>query len=99
LDETRGNYGSNVGQPNNVEKYSEEKSIIGVMDMIGNIWEWCLTRWNEKDIDVSGYTYRIIKGGAWNINNPDYLRANNRRCHPPRGRLNYSGFRVLLGLQ
>jgi formylglycine-generating enzyme required for sulfatase activity len=98
LDETRGNYGNHVGQTSAVEMYPEGKSIYGVMDMTGNVWEWCLTGWNQENIDVSGYTYRMIKGGAWNINNPDYLRANDRGCHPPRGRLNDCGFRVLLCL-
>jgi formylglycine-generating enzyme required for sulfatase activity len=98
LDETRGNYGGNVGQPSDVKKYSEGTSFYGVMDMTGNVWEWCLTGWNQENIDVSGYTYRIIKGGAWNINNPGYLRANDRGCHPPRGSLNDCGFRVTLGL-
>lgn len=98
LDETRGNYGNNIGQPSNVEKYPEGISIFGVMNMVGNVWEWCLTGWNQEMNDVSGYTYRVIKGGAWNINNPDYLRANDRGCHPPRGTLNDCGFRVLLSL-
>ncbi|WKZ38348.1 MAG: SUMF1/EgtB/PvdO family nonheme iron enzyme [Anaerolineales bacterium] len=98
LDETRGNYGNNVGQPSNVDKYSAGKSIFGVMDMTGNLWERCLTGWNQEIIDIGGYTYRIIKGGAWNIGNPDYLRSKDRGCHPPRGQLNDCGFRVLLDL-
>jgi formylglycine-generating enzyme required for sulfatase activity len=96
LDETRGNYGGNIGQTSSVEQHPKGTSVYGVMDMIGNVWEWCLTGWNVENIDVSGYTYRIIRGGAWNIDNPDYLRANDRGCHPPRGRLNDCGFRVLL---
>ena len=96
LDETRGNYDNHVGQPSDVKKYPEGKSVFGVMDMTGNVWEWCLTGWNQENIDLSGYTYRIIKGGAWNIYNPDQLRSNDRGCHPPRGTLNDCGFRVLL---
>jgi len=98
LDETRGNYGSHVGQPSSVDKYPEGKSIYDVFDMTGNVWEWCLTGWNQEGIDVRGYTHRAIKGGAWNVSNPDHLRAGDRGCHPPRGRLNDCGFRVLLHL-
>ena len=98
LDETRGNYGGTVGRTTDVKQYPNGKSIYGLMDMTGNVWEWSLTGWNAENLDVSGYTYRIIKGGAWNINNPDYLRSNDRGCHPPRGRLNDCGFRVLLCL-
>jgi iron(II)-dependent oxidoreductase len=93
LNETRANYGGKVGQPASVQKYPAGQSPFEVMDMIGNVWEWCLTGWGKEDVDVSGYTYRIIRGGAWNISNPDYLRANDRGCHPPRGRLNDAGFR------
>ena len=96
IDHMYGNYGNNIGQPNNVKKYSKGKSKYGVMNMVGNVWEWCLTGWNQESLDLSGYTYRVIKGGAWNINNPDHLRANDRGCHPPRGTLNDCGFRVLL---
>jgi formylglycine-generating enzyme required for sulfatase activity len=96
LEETRGNYGNNVGQPSDVKKYTEGKSIYGVMDMTGNVWEWCQTGWNQENLDLNGYNYRMIKGGAWNIDNPGYLRANDRGCHPPRGSLNDCGFRILL---
>lgn len=98
LDETRANYGKNIGGPTNVDSYPQGKSIYGVMDMTGNVWERCLTGWNQEFIDLSGYTYRVFKGGAWNVSNPDYLRANDRGCHPPRGQLNDCGFRILLRL-
>ena len=96
LDERRGNYGKHIGQPSNVERYPEGKSIYGVMDMTGNVWERCLTGWNQESVDVSGYTHRVIKGGAWNVSNPEYLRSDARGCHPPRGQLNDCGFRLLL---
>jgi formylglycine-generating enzyme required for sulfatase activity len=96
LDETRGNYGNHIGQTTSVEKYPNGKSIYGVMDMTGNVWEWCLTGWNQESIDINEYTYRIIRGGAWNISNAEHLCSNDRGCHPPRGRLNDCGFRVLL---
>lgn len=98
LDETRGNYGKKLGSPSEVYKYPEGKSIYGVMDMTGNVWERCITGWNQEMIEVRGYTYRVFKGGAWNVSNPDYLRSIDRGCHPPRGQLNDCGFRVLLAL-
>jgi formylglycine-generating enzyme required for sulfatase activity len=98
LDGTRANYGNLVGQTSSVDRYPDGKSIYGAMDMIGNVWEWSLTGWDREDADATGYVYRVIKGGAWNISNPDHLRANDRGCHPPRGRLNDCGFRALLCL-
>ncbi len=95
LNEKRANYGNHIGHPSSVGQYPAGKSVFGAMDMIGNVWEWCLTGWNEDAIDLEGYTYRIIKGGAWNITNLVYLQANDRGCHPPRGTLNDCGFRVI----
>jgi len=93
LAERYANYAGCVGQPTSVRQYPEGKSEYGVMDLIGNAWEWCLTGWGMETVDLGGYTYRIIRGGAWNIGNPDYLRADDRGCHPPRGQLNDCGFR------
>lgn len=98
LDDMHANYGNNIGQPSDVYRYPDGKSMYGVMDMTGNVWERCLTGWNQEILDASGYTYRVFKGGAWNISNPEYLRSNDRGCHPPRGQLNDCGFRVLLDL-
>ena len=98
LAEPFGNYANKVGRPSPVINYPQGKSIFGIMSMVGNVWEWCLTGWNQDNIDVSGYTHRVIDGGAWNVSNPDYVRATDRGSHPPRGQLNDCGFRVVLCL-
>jgi len=95
LDETRGNYGQQVGYPTRVGSYPDGKSPYEVMDMVGNVWEWCLTTWGVDGIETSGYTYRLIRGGAWNVSNPEYLRATDRGGNSPRGRLNDCGFRCV----
>jgi formylglycine-generating enzyme required for sulfatase activity len=95
LDETRANYGQQVGHPTRVGSYPDGKSPYEVMDMVGNVWEWCLTTWGVDGIDISGYTYRLIRGGAWNVRHPDYLRATDRGGNSPRGRLNDCGFRCV----
>jgi len=97
LDEDRANHAGYVGQPSQVGKYPDGQSVYGVMDMIGNVWEWCQSGWNQADTDLRGYVPRVIKGGAWNVSKADYLRANDRGAWPPRGRLNDCGFRSLLG--
>jgi formylglycine-generating enzyme required for sulfatase activity len=96
LDETRANYGSLVGSPTAVDSYPLGQSPYQILDLIGNVWEWCLTAWGSEDGDehVDGYPHRVIRGGAWNVSNPEYLRAASRGGHPPRGRLNDCGFRI-----
>jgi formylglycine-generating enzyme required for sulfatase activity len=93
LDESRANYGNQIGQATNVDRYLQGQSPYGVMDMIGNLREWCRTAWGQDSLDVTGYGYRAARGGAWNIAIPEYLRATDRAGLAPRGRLNDAGFR------
>ena len=64
--------------------------------MIGNLSEWCLTLWGSDDNALTGYGYRNIRGGAWNVLLDDDIRAKDRVVWPPRGRLNDVGFRPVL---
>lgn len=99
FDETCGNFAKQVGKVSAVGNYPNGQSPFGVMDMTGNLWEWCLTIWGKDDTDLNGYVYRNYRGGAWNVSNPEYLRAIDRGVgHPPRGRLNDCGFRIVLDL-
>jgi formylglycine-generating enzyme required for sulfatase activity len=97
LDETRGNFANSIGRVSPVGDFPGGQSPFGVMDMTGNLWEWCLTIWGAEETDLSGYVYRVFRGGAWNVSNPDYLRSIDRgEGHSPRGRLNDCGFRIVL---
>lgn len=97
LDETRANYANRIGKVSAVGSFPDGQSPFGVMDMIGNLWEWCLTKWAADDTDLNGYTYRVYRGGAWNVSNPEYLTAIDRGVGwSPRGRLNDCGFRITL---
>ncbi|HSB00374.1 MAG TPA: SUMF1/EgtB/PvdO family nonheme iron enzyme [Anaerolineales bacterium] len=99
LDETRGNFANQVGRVSTVGSFPRGQSPFGVMDMTGNLSEWCLTTWATDSTDLHGYTYRVFRGGAWNISNPEYLRAIDRgEGHSPRGQLNDRGFRMALQL-
>ncbi len=99
LDETRANFANSVGKVSVVGSFPNGQSPFGAMDMTGNLWEWCLTAWGTDSTDLSGHTYRIIRGGAWNVSDPEYLRAIDRGDgHTPRGRLNDCGLRIALQL-
>ena len=95
LDETRANYGHLVGSPSAVDSYPQGQSVYSVYDLVGNVWEWCQTAWGGEDREQpDDYAHRAIRGGAWNVSNPEYLRPADRGGHPPRGRLNDCGFRI-----
>lgn len=40
-------------------------SPYGVVDMVGNAWEWTLTSWNTGKADLNGDDVRVERGGSW----------------------------------
>ena len=97
IDETRGNFANRVGKVSAGGSFPNGQSPFGVMDMIGNLWEWTLTTWGKDSNKPNGYDYRIFRGGAWNVSNPEHLCAIDRgEGHSPRGQLNDCGFRIAL---
>ncbi|CAG1015192.1 Hercynine oxygenase [Anaerolineae bacterium] len=50
--------------------FPDGASPYGVMDMIGNAWKWCLTKWRDdafalEDNDIDGNDHRVYRGGSW----------------------------------
>ncbi|HRX62374.1 MAG TPA: SUMF1/EgtB/PvdO family nonheme iron enzyme [Candidatus Competibacter sp.] len=84
-----------IGRTTAVGMYPEGRSLQGVYDLVGNIWEWCR---NSDD-----YLYqktpmqndrRVVRGGSWSFNRA-YARVDGRFVDPPRDRSNGFGFRVV----
>lgn len=104
-DKTLCNFGENVDKTTPVTQYSAGASPYGVLDMSGNVWEWCLTKyplWNygdgpgTMDNDSAGTARRVRRGGSWDY--PDrYARAAARSALYPSPRFSYYGFRVCCG--
>lgn len=64
----------------------------GVSDLSGNVWEWCEDR-SDKD-----RVRRVLRGGSWNQSSPGYLLSSSRTHDGPDSRVDYVGFRVVLGV-
>jgi formylglycine-generating enzyme required for sulfatase activity len=76
--------------------YPQDASTYGVMDLAGNVWEWCLNKYEQTEaiaIDDSSDT-RVLRGGSWSYN-PAGARSASRYGNGPDIRGSLVGFRVL----
>jgi formylglycine-generating enzyme required for sulfatase activity len=79
------NYENNVGTTTPVGRYQKGATPEGLMDMAGNVWEWCST------IEHSG---RVLRGGSWGSIQTDMRCAYRGRINP-NNRYSYVGFRCV----
>jgi Sulfatase-modifying factor enzyme 1/Domain of unknown function (DUF4062) len=101
--------GWDAARCNNIESQLNRTTAVGlyphgatkqsVMDMAGNVWEWCLNRYEQPEapeslrIDKSN-TSRVLRGGAWG-NDQCYQRVSARFKSDAGDRRNYGfGFRL-----
>jgi formylglycine-generating enzyme required for sulfatase activity len=66
-----------------------------VLDLSGNVWEWCLNEYdNPQSTNRGGFGSRVLRGGSW-YHYLDYARADYRGSNLPDFRYDDYGFRVL----
>ena len=95
------NYKGNVGRTTPVGVYSRGATPDGILDMAGNVDEWCQDGWqdaypagevsNPQGPDKA--TIRVFRGGAWS-SDAGFCRAACRGWGVPEVRFVYLGFRV-----
>ncbi|PUB76294.1 MAG: hypothetical protein DBP03_04855 [gamma proteobacterium symbiont of Ctena orbiculata] len=75
---------------------SVARAPYGVMDMAGNVWEWCLNKLNNpQDTTIDGSrSSRGLRGGSC-FRTPEDARTTNRNGAHPVFRDDYRGFRVV----
>jgi len=96
IDETWGKAGDHkLGRTSAVGIYEKGGSEEGVMDLSGNVWEWCLNE-NEgpERREVGGAESRVLRGGSWG-NITEHARAFDRYNNHPDVRSYDIGFRVV----
>lgn len=97
------NSGQTVGKTTPVGQYPAGASPYGALDMAGNVWEWCATKWGKtypyQKEDEWAEVYleealRVIRGGSW-YTEQQFVRAASRLTFGyPRDRDDMVGLRV-----
>jgi formylglycine-generating enzyme required for sulfatase activity len=90
-----------------VGSYLADTSPFGVLDMAGNVWEWCSDWYDENYYRISLQhnppgpekgTFRVLRGGSWIYIVPDLFRCAIRDWDSPDFRYNLFGFRCVVRL-
>ena len=88
-------YENGLGKTTSAGSYPIGVSPFGVLDMAGNVWEWCLNeRENAGSFDTNGNACRVWRGGSWNSTDI-YSQADYRTGDRPFIRNRDTGFRVV----
>jgi formylglycine-generating enzyme required for sulfatase activity len=96
----RANYDeTNIGATTAVGLFPAGASPYGALDMSGNVWEWCLTKWRKDystpaDDSPEDDAARVLRGGAFG-NDAWSVRCACRVRHLPYLRVRNCGFRVV----
>ncbi|MFQ5645867.1 MAG: SUMF1/EgtB/PvdO family nonheme iron enzyme [bacterium] len=103
-------YANTVGETDGYPKlapvtaFPPGKSVYGILNMAGNVWEWCSDGYNSSYYADSPYMnppgpepagdYRVLRGGSWSYGRFD-ARCSNRFRLKPNLRRNYVGLRLV----
>ena len=95
-----------IGSTSAVGCFPSGQSPYGLLDMSGNVWEWCNTQWTEKGYksysknennEVQGEARRVVRGGSFG-GSEKLVRCAFRHWFYQNNRSHDLGFRVVVSL-
>jgi len=92
-----------IGTTSAVGIFPGGASIYGCLDMAGNVWEWCATKWlgnyqdyaRKADHELEDESGRVLRGGAF-YNIQRHVRCAFRHWDDPLDRSWNIGFRLVV---
>jgi formylglycine-generating enzyme required for sulfatase activity len=94
-----------IGHTSAVGLFPGGKAECGALDMAGNVWEWCRTKWMDnytnyeqraRELDeLDGSDARVLRGGSWFDGVPRDLSCSYRNDSLPVNRYDDFGFRCV----
>ena len=87
------NSGNRYGSTTPVSTFLLGRSAYGVYDMVGNLFEWTSTSWEERSPGKQGEKF-VLKGCSWD-DLPGTCRAAMRHGRPGKSRHILIGFRCI----
>ncbi|PDW00196.1 formylglycine-generating enzyme family protein [Candidatus Viridilinea mediisalina] len=94
-----------VGRTTPVGQYPTGASQYRALDMAGNVWEWCATKWRKgypyrledewTAAYLAGEEGRVLRGGSWYSSEAKFVRGAYRSHSDPRPRNIFNGLRVV----
>jgi formylglycine-generating enzyme required for sulfatase activity len=98
------NFGqTGLGVTNVVGAFPAGASPYSVLEMSGNVWEWCQTKWvgdyknyiKSEDNDPEGDSARVVRGGGF-VGDEGIVRCAGRDWNSPVNFNGTQGLRVVL---
>ena len=85
-------YQSRIKRTSSVTAYPDGASPYGVMDMVGNVWEWCMTDFKTGSHELVA-TDRVLRGSSHMLSSNDDGLASRDHTKPSDWYNTY-GFRI-----
>lgn len=90
------NSGDRIGSTTPVSRFPQGRSPFGVYDMVGNVFEWTSTPWDDLPAGRQGKNF-VLKGCSWD-DLPGTCRASMRHGRPAQSIHILIGFRCVSDL-